>query len=444
MEFINNIPKEYQSIIDKITKVAIANNYTIYAVGGFVRDMILNRQPKDLDIMVEGDNAGIKFANLLSEQLNIHSPVIFEKFATAKLIIDDHEIEFIMPRQEYYDKNSRNPRTEKATLVQDVLRRDFTVNALFLRLNDMALLDLCGKGLQDINDKIIRVTDETASDLIFEQDPLRILRAVRQSFQLGFTIEKSTYQSMVKKSNRITIVSPERIRDEINKILLLDKPSKAFYMLDDINLLEIIFPELKRMQNIEYSQNNDVFIHIMNVIDKVKPDLLLRVASLMHYTGKIIKIVNYEEDSVKITKNILVRLKYSTNFIKDVISLIEDFMLVKKYNLDWSDTDVRRFEKQVSKNLKDIELLAIANAEKYNSSLFDRIKKLENQNMLAPKEELLDGNELVKILGYPSGKWIGSAKKYIEELQFENPSISMEKAIEKLKIYIEKSKDILL
>lgn len=439
MKFINNIPKEYQPIIDKITKVAIANNYTIYAVGGFVRDMILNRHPKDLDIMVEGDNAGIKFATLLSEQLNIHPPVIFEKFATAKLIIDNKEIEFIMPRQEYYDKNSRNPRTEKATLVQDVLRRDFTVNALFLRLNDMLLLDLCGKGLQDINDKIIRVTDETASDLIFEQDPLRILRAVRQSFQLGFTIEKNTYQSMVKKSNRITIVSPERIRDEINKILLLDKPSKAFYMLDDINLLEIILPELKKIQKIE-----NVFEHVMHVVDKIRSVLFLRITALLYETGKIVNIVNYEQESVKIAKDILIKLKYPTNFIKEVSSFIEDNMLVKEYNSAWTDADVRKFEKQVSENLKNIELFSIASTKQYNSSLFDRIKKLESHNMLAPKEELFDGNELVNILGYPSGKWVGNAKKYIEELQFEEPSISKEKAIKKLKFYIEKSKDILL
>ena len=131
-----NIPQEYKSIIKKLIQIAEDNNYVIYAVGGFVRDIILNRQPNDLDIMVEGENAGIEFSKLVAEKLKIHPPVIFEKFATSKLLMDDKEIEFIMPRKEYYDVNSRNPKTEIGTLEQDCLRRDFTVNSLFLRLND--------------------------------------------------------------------------------------------------------------------------------------------------------------------------------------------------------------------------------------------------------------------------------------------------------------------
>jgi tRNA nucleotidyltransferase/poly(A) polymerase len=170
----------------------------------------------------------------------------------------------------------------------------------------------------------------------------------------------------------------------------------------------------------------------------------LRITALLYETGKIVNIVNYEQESVKIAKDILIKLKYSTNFIKEVSSFIEDNMLVKEYNSSWTDADVRKFEKQVSENLKNIELFSIASTKQYNSSLFDRIKILEKEKMLAPKEELFDGNELVNILGYPSGKWVGNAKKYIEELQFEEPSISKEKAIKKLKFYIEKSKDILL
>ena len=245
------IPQTYQSVVDKLIKIAKDNNFIIYAVGGFVRDIILNREPNDLDIMVEGENAGIEFSKIVAEKLNIHPPVTFEKFATSKLFIEDKEIEFIMPRKEYYEQNSRNPQTEIGTLEQDALRRDFTVNALFLRLNDFQLLDLTKKGLEDIKGKIIRVTDESASDIIFEQDPLRTLRAVRQSFQLNFTIEAKTYQSMKNKAERIKIVSGERIAEEINKILLVEKPSKAFDMLDDIGLLEILFPELKQTQNVK-------------------------------------------------------------------------------------------------------------------------------------------------------------------------------------------------
>ena len=223
-----------------------------------------------------------------------------------------------MPRKEYYDKNSRNPQTKIGTLEQDALRRDFTVNALFLRLNDFELLDLTQNGLKDIENKIIRVTDESASDIIFEQDPLRILRAVRQSFQLNFTIEQKTYQSMKNKVCRITIVSGERIAEEINKMLLLDKPSKAFKMLDDIGLLNILLPELKQTQNVlqpvQY-HDKDVYGHTMDVLDNINPNLVLRMTALFHDIGKTqtrsvngdkISFINHETISSELAKKILI------------------------------------------------------------------------------------------------------------------------------------------
>lgn len=458
MKYLLNIPEDYKSIINKIIKISAENNRTVYAVGGFVRDMILNRHPNDLDIMVEGENAGIKFAKLLSEKLNIHPPVVFEKFGTAKLVIDGKEIEFIMPRKEYYNDNSRNPDTKIGTLEQDALRRDFTVNAVFLRLNDMKILDLCNKGLEDIKNKIIRVTDEESSDLIFEQDPLRILRAVRQSFQLKFKIERKTYQSMINKAGRITIVSGERIRDEINKMLLFNVPSRAFMMLDDINVLKIIFPELKDTQNQNIGNcagnpDKDVFHHTMEIIDAVKPVLLLRVAALFRDIGKPSAIkerdgknsfAGYEQKSAKIAKNILLRLKYPSDFIKQAVFLIENHAYAKMYGAGWKDSCVRRFAKKMSGNLQYMELFNAADAEINNNSLYDRIRRLKKDNMLAPEEDLLNGDELVKALKIPAGKWISAVKKYIEELQFENPNLSKKEALERAKEYIEKTRNILL
>ena len=386
-----NIPQEYKSIIKKLIQIAEDNNYVIYAVGGFVRDIILNRQPNDLDIMVEGENAGIEFSKLVAEKLKIHPPVIFEKFATSKLLMDDKEIEFIMPRKEYYDVNSRNPKTEIGTLEQDCLRRDFTVNSLFLRLNDFKLLDLTNKGLTDIKNKIIRVTDESAADIIFSQDPLRILRAVRQSFQLDFSIEQQTYQSMKNNSDRITIVSQERIRDEINKILLLNKPSKAFRMLDDIGLLKIILIELKQTQNVEQPKkyhNKDVYGHIMDVVDSVPNNLLLRISALLHDIGKPqtqtnvdgkISFINHEYIGSKIAKQILIRLKYSMDVIKQVCFLIENHMYPKMYLSSWKDSSVRKFADKLGNNMENIELLYIADGKESNIELFDRVRILQKK-----------------------------------------------------------------
>jgi len=448
MKFLKNIPENYKIIIDKITNIARENGYTVYAVGGFVRDIFLKRMPNDLDIMVEGNNGGIEFSKLLAEKLNLHHPVVFERFATSKLIIDEHEIEFIMPRKEYYDVNSRNPDTEIGTLEQDALRRDFTVNALFLRLNDLQLLDLTGKGLQDIQNKIIRVTDETSADIIFSQDPLRILRAVRQSLQLNFSIEKQTYQSMKNNADRITIVSGERIRDEINKILLTDTPSKALLMLDDLDLLNIILPELKQTQNIEQPakyHDKDVFNHILEVVDKVKPNLLLRVTALLHdiakpqtktvINGKI-SFIGHEKQGAKIAKNILSRLKYPADFIKHVCFLIENHLYPKMYLSSWKDTSVRKFADKIGDSLELIKLLNMADSKKFNGELFDRVSKLKRNNMLMPEADLFNGNELIKIFEQPAGQWITEVKNYIRELQFENPKITKEQVIESLEDWI--------
>ena len=442
------IPKNYQDIITKLTQIAIDNKFVIYIVGGFVRDIILNREPNDLDIMVEGENAGIEFSKLVANKLNIHPPITFEKFATSKLLIDDKEIEFIMPRKEYYDKDSRNPKTEIGTLEQDALRRDFTVNALFLRLNDYELLDLTKKGIDDIKNKIIRVTDESASDVIFEQDPLRILRAVRQSFQLNFKIEEKTYNSMKNKAKRIKIVSGERIRDELNKMLLLTTPSQAFKMLDDIGMLKIILPELKATQHIEQPKpyhDNDVFEHTMNVLDKIKPDLLLRISALLHDIGKPetksenngkISFIGHETKSAQLAKQILTRLKYSVDFIKQVTFLIENHMYPKMYTKTWKDSSIRKFAYKIDSNLENIEELNIADSKEYSKELFDRVRKLQKENKLLSKNDLFNGNELIKIFNKPAGKWISEAKKYIKELQTEDPNISKDIVIEKLKFLL--------
>ncbi|MCL1971838.1 MAG: CCA tRNA nucleotidyltransferase [Endomicrobia bacterium] len=445
------IPEKFIAIIDKISRTSEENNFETYAVGGFVRDLFLDRQPKDLDIMVEDkknrDNAaaGIKFSEILASKYSLKNPVVFEKFGTSKLFIEGEEVEFIMPRKEYYDENSRNPDTEIGSLQQDALRRDFTVNALFLRLSDMEVLDLTKKGLADIKDKIIRVTDPPNADIIFNQDPLRILRAVRQKLQLGFDIEPVTFEAMKKASCRIRIVAPERIREEINKILTENAPSGAFKMMDDINLLEEILPEISRLKNLKQPSkyhDDDVFTHTLKVADRTNTDLILRMSALLHDTGKFaafkqegekITFYGHENNSALIAGEILKRLRYPKEFSRKVINIIKNHMHPKNYSSVWKDSAIRRFAASCAEETDYVMELAKADfgKDKPDEKVFElinRIDFLRNTSMLYPKEELISGSELMAYFGLTQGEWIKKAKETVREAQMDNPEMTKDAA----------------
>lgn len=414
MNLREKIPNDYKDIINKITKAASLGGYTVYAVGGFVRDIVMNRIPNDLDIMVEKENGGIEFSKFLAKDLKISEPVIFERFGTAKLSIDDREIEFIMPRKEYYDENSRNPDTEIGSLMQDALRRDFTINALFLRLNDMELVDLLESGLKDIENRIIRVTDSSASDIIFSQDPLRILRAVRQSCQLGFKIEEQTYASMKKNAFRIKIVSPERIRDEINKMLECQNVSQTFKMLDELNILEFIFPEVEKQK----------FYHSFS--------------GIMSETEKITLVLSFLLAGEKKTETILTGLKYPKDFIKKVLSAADGYEYLKSCGAGLSDSLIRKFEKKYRNVFLLVKDLCFLADKKQFQNLFEKINEMSLKNELIPEREMFSGEELMAIFKKPSGKWIGEIKIYVEDLLCDNPKITKEEALKEIKLRLKK------
>ncbi|MDR2644587.1 MAG: CCA tRNA nucleotidyltransferase [Endomicrobium sp.] len=451
------LPERYLSIISKIVLSAKENNFEAYIVGGFVRDLFLDREPKDLDIMVCSKNeiadrqfSGINFSKILAKKYSLHNLVVFERFGTAKLFIDNEEVEFVMPRKEYYEFDSRNPDTTLGSLEEDALRRDFTINALFLRLSDMTILDFTSKGIKDIKNKTIRVTDPKNAEIIFRQDPLRILRAVRQSLQLGFSIETITYDAMKTSAKRINIVSPERIRGELNKILIEHTPSKAFLMMDDINLLQEILPELVRLKNLEQPAEyhfDDVFTHTLKVLDRTKNDVTLRMSALLHDIGKFktykktgnkISFLEHESESAKESEGILKRLKYPKDFIVRVLSIIKNHMYPKMYTNNWSDSAIRRFFKRCGNEFDLIMEISKADYGKINDEnklveLNARIEDLKLKNMLYPKGEMFSGKELMEIFDKPAGKWIKIAKNKIEELQIENPKITKDRAIKAIK-----------
>jgi poly(A) polymerase len=279
-------------IFKVITKVSGEMQVQAFVIGGFVRDLMLKRNPKnDIDIVVLG--SGIDFAQQVAAKLEGDIPVqYFKNFGTAMLNYHDWKIEFVGARKESYRRNSRKPIVEDGTLEDDQNRRDFTINAMAIDLtspNVGRLIDPFN-GLQDLQDKMIRTP--LGPDITFSDDPLRMMRGIRFATQLDFSIEPRCLEAIRRNRERISIVSMERVSDELNLIIAADKPSKGFRLLDETGLLEIIFPEfceLKGSEMIDGKGHKDNFYHTLAVLDNVasvSDNLWLRWAAILHDIAK--------------------------------------------------------------------------------------------------------------------------------------------------------------
>ncbi|MDR3226069.1 MAG: CCA tRNA nucleotidyltransferase [Prevotellaceae bacterium] len=278
------------TIFKIIAEVAKSERQRAFVIGGFVRDYFLQRSSKDIDIVVEG--SGIEFAEKVAEKLGSKKISVFKNFGTAMVQYKKIEIEFVGARKESYSRNSRKPVVENGTLEDDQNRRDFTINALALSLNDDdfgMLIDPFG-GIQDLNDKIIRTPLDP--DTTFSDDPLRMIRAIRFSTQLQFTITGEVFNAIRYNKNRLHIVSMERISRELNKILMSPKPSIGFKLLDEAGLLSLILPQLSNLKGVETvdkKHHKDNFLHTLQVVDNISKttnNLWLRWAALLHDIAK--------------------------------------------------------------------------------------------------------------------------------------------------------------
>ena len=283
--------KLQHKIFQEISETADQMKLETYVIGGFVRDLYLNRKSKDIDIVTVG--SGIELAKKVSEKLKNNPQVhVFKNFGTAMLKYKDLEIEFVGARKESYQMDSRKPEVEEGTLQDDQNRRDFTINALALGLNKSNFGELVDpfNGIEDLKNKTIRTP--LNPDITFSDDPLRIMRAIRFSTQLGFEIQAETLQSISKNKERINIISGERIIDEINKIMMSEKPSTGFKLMEETGLLKIIFPELLQLKGVDKVNgigHKDNFYHTLEVLDRIVPNtdnLWLRWSALLHDIAK--------------------------------------------------------------------------------------------------------------------------------------------------------------
>jgi poly(A) polymerase len=286
LKIIPDIP-----VFDIISQQAEKTGTEAYLIGGYVRDLLLNRPSKDIDIVVTG--CGIDFAKNVAKHISKDIQVkYFKNFGTAMFRYEGMEIEFVGARKESYRLDSRKPLVENGSIEDDQNRRDFTINALAISLNkkDFGAIVDPFNGIQDLHNKIIRTPLDP--EITFSDDPLRMLRAIRFATQLNFVILPETFNAIAKVKERISIISKERITDELNKIMMSSKPSTGFSLLEKSGLLNIIFPELVALKGVDYIEgkgHKDNFIHTLEVLDKVaieSDNLWLRWAALLHDIAK--------------------------------------------------------------------------------------------------------------------------------------------------------------
>ena len=286
-------------LLRRIGKAADALGLECYVVGGYVRDIILERPSKDIDCLVVGEGGGIRLAQALAKELGRGAHVsIFRNFGTAQLKWHEQEIEFVGARRESYQRDSRKPIVEDGTLQDDQNRRDLTINDLAICLNAEHYGELIDpfNGLDDLKEGLCRTPLDP--DITFSDDPLRMLRAIRFACRFDFKIVPETFEAIARNRERIKIISGERIIDELNKIQMCEKPSKGWYLLQKCGLLQIIFPELSALAGIESREgrgHKDNFLHTITVLDNVcrmereqdrKPNLWLHWAAIFHDLGK--------------------------------------------------------------------------------------------------------------------------------------------------------------
>ncbi len=430
-----------------ISEAASDLNFETYAVGGYVRDQLLNRTCKDIDFVCVG--SGIDLAHKAAEKIGNNIQVnFFKNFGTAQFRWKDLDLEFVGARKESYQRDSRKPIVEDGTLEDDQNRRDFTINALAVSLNKNSFGQLIDPfdGIKDLENKLIRTPLDP--DITFSDDPLRMMRAIRFATQLSFTILPETFDAIKRNKERIRIVSQERITDELNKIILAPTPSIGFILLEQCGLLEIIFPEfqkLKGVENYEGKGHKDNFLHTLQVLDnitKTTNDLWLRWAAVLHDIAKppTKKFVEgtgwtfhgHEVLGSKWVPKIFGRMKLpmgaEMKFVRKMVFLhLRPIALTKE---EITDSALRRLLFEAGDDIESLLMLCEAditskNREKVKRYLTkfelvrEKLKEVEEKDQVRNFQPPVTGELIMETFGIKPGKEIGLIKEEIKEAILE-------------------------
>ena len=453
-------------IFHQISAVADLLDVECYVVGGYVRDLFLERPSNDIDVVVVG--SGIEVAAALKQKLGKRAYLsVFRNFGTAQIKFKGLEIEFVGARKESYSHDSRKPVVENGTLEDDQNRRDFTINALAVCLNQARFGELVDPfdGLLDLEDGLIRTPLDP--DITFSDDPLRMLRCVRFSTQLKFFIEDETFEALRRNAERIKIVSGERIADELNKIMMTDHPSRGFIELYRCGLLELILPELVAMDQVDTKNgraHKNNFYHTLEVVDNIcqhTDKLWLRWAALFHDIGKPRSkrwdslvgwtFHNHNFIGAKMVPGIFRRLKFPLDAkMKYVQKLVDMHMRpIAIADDEVTDSAVRRLMNDAADDIDDLMTLCEADITSKNSqrkkrfldnfrivrAKLDDLKERDYKRLLQP---CIDGNEIMELFHLKPSKEVGALKQALKDAVLDNKVPNEREPL--MKLLLEKAK----
>ena len=460
MNYSNDL---YHPLFRSIGAIADSKGQQAFAIGGYVRDLILRRPSKDIDIVVEG--SGIDLAEAAAKELRAGKVTVFKNFGTAMFRIGDLEVEFVGARKESYERGSRKPIVEDGSIEDDQKRRDFTINALALSLNHDTFGNLVDPfdGVVDLQAK--RIQTPLDPDITYSDDPLRMMRAVRFATQLQFKITEKNLASIERNAHRLDIISNERIHTELHKIIQSVRPSDGFKLLDQCGLLERFFPEMTQLKGVEWKQgvgHKDNFYHTLEVLDNVadhSDNIWLRWAAILHDIAKPATkrfqddhgwtFHGHEDRGARMVPKIFKRLKLPLDqkmkFVQKMVLLHLRPIALTKNQI--TDSAIRRLLFDAGDDIDELMTLCRADITSKNEArvkrylsnyevVIQKLKEVEEKDQLRNFQPPVSGEEIMETFGIPPSKPIGMIKNAIKEAILEGDIPNEIKAAKKLMIQV--------